>query len=473
MKISRRNFLLGLGATGVVAGGASVLVPMMQREGTLVNTKSRALHVDGTEGPLPKESDVVIIGAGIQGIMTAINLAERGLSVTICDKGEVAGEMSGRAYSQIISYKTSPEIFPLHHYGKKVWRGMNEKIGMDTSYRTHGRVEAIPHEQELAVVEEWIKLNSENPGFDTPLKTRIIKGEELAARLPGAQSKWTVGGFEEDAGSVDPETGVSMLARYAMQIGVKIYTNCAVRGIETAAGKISDVVTEKGSIKTSSVVLAGGIWTRLFMGNMGVDIPTLNIYLSQQRVTAVPGVPKGNVHLPNGIHFREQADGTYAVAPRIFTSSIVKDSFILGPGFLHLLGGGELPLEFKMGPDLWNSFTTKTSWKNDEVTPFEEYRVAMATPNNEHLDRVFNKMKAEFPAFKDSKVVERWGAAINLTSDELPIISEVPQYPGLFINTATGWGMTESPASGQITADLVMGKTPFIDATPYSMKRFG
>ena len=67
---------------------------------------------------------------------------------------------------------------------------------------------------------------------------------------------WTVGGFEEDAGSVDPETGVSMLARYAMQIGVKIYTNCAVRGIETAAGKISDVVTEKGSIKTSSVVLA-------------------------------------------------------------------------------------------------------------------------------------------------------------------------------------------------------------------------
>lgn len=473
MKISRRSFLFGLGATGVVAGGASVLVPMMQREGTLVNTQSRALPVEGTAGSLPKSSDVVIIGAGIQGIMTAINLAERGLSVTILEKGEVAGEMSGRAYSQIISYKTSPEIFPLHHYGKKMWRGMNEKIGMDTSYRTHGRIEAIPHEQELAVVEEWIQKNSVNPGFDTPLKTRIIKGEELAARLPGAQSKWTVAGFEEDAGSVDPETGVSMLARYAMNIGVKIFTNCAVRGIETAGGKISDVVTEKGSIKTSSVVLAGGIWTRLFMGNMGVDIPTLNIYLSQQRVTAVPGVPKGNVHLPNGIHFREQADGTYAVAPRIFTSSVVKDSFILGPSFLHLLGGGELPLEFKMGPDLWNSFKTKTSWKNDEVTPFEEYRVAMATPNNEHLDRVFNKMKEEFPAFKNSQVVERWGAAINLTSDELPIISEVPEYPGLFINTATGWGMTESPASGQITADLVMGKTPFIDATPYSMKRFG
>lgn len=61
--------------------------------------------------------------------MTAINLAERGMSVTILEKGQIAGEQSGRAYSQIISYQTSPEIFPLHHYGKILWRGMNEKIG--------------------------------------------------------------------------------------------------------------------------------------------------------------------------------------------------------------------------------------------------------------------------------------------------------------------------------------------------------
>ncbi|MBN1033905.1 FAD-dependent oxidoreductase, partial [Escherichia coli] len=116
-----------------------------------------------------------------------------------------------------------------------------------------------------------------------------IKGEELSNRLVGAQTPWTVAAFEEDSGSVDPETGTPALARYAKQIGVKIYTNCAVRGIETAGGKISDVVSEKGAIKTSQVVLAGGIWSRLFMGNMGIDIPTLNVYLSQQRVSGVPG----------------------------------------------------------------------------------------------------------------------------------------------------------------------------------------
>ncbi|MEY0159751.1 NAD(P)/FAD-dependent oxidoreductase, partial [Providencia manganoxydans] len=229
---------------------------------------------------------------------------------------------------------------------------------------------------------------------------------------------------------VDPETGTPALARYAKQIGVKIYTNCAVRGIETAGGKISDVVSEKGAIKTSQVVLAGGIWSRLFMGNMGIDIPTLNVYLSQQRVSGVPGAPRGNVHLPNGIHFREQADGTYAVAPRIFTSSIVKDSFLLGPKFMHLLGGGELPLEFSIGEDLFNSFKMPTSWNLDEKTPFEQFRVATATQNTQHLDAVFQRMKTEFPVFEKSEVVERWGAVVSPTFDELPIISEVKEYPG-------------------------------------------
>lgn len=471
MKISRRKLLLGVGAAGVLAGGAAV-VPMIRREGRFELAQSRVSAVPGTEGALPKSTDAVIIGAGLQGIMTAINLTERGMSVVICEKGVVGGEQSGRAYSQIISYKTSPEIFPLHHYGKILWRGMNEKIGAETSYRTQGRVEVPYSEQDLEVARAWIKNAAEDPGFDTPLQTRMIEGAELAKRLPDAQTPWKIGGFEEDSGSLDPEVVTPAMANYAKSIGVKIYTNCAVRGIETAGGKISDVVTEKGAIKTSNVVLTGGIWSRLFMGNLGIDVPTLNVYLSQQRITGVAGAPKGNVHLPNGIHFREQADGTYAVAPRIFTSSIVKDSFLLGPKFMHLLQGGELPLEFSIGKDLFNSFTMATSWNLDEKTPFEEFRTATNTPNNKHLDGVLERLRNEFPVFKESKVVERWGGTVSPTDDELPIISEIKEYPGLVINTATGWGMTESPVSGELTADLLMGTKPVINPHPFRLSRF-
>lgn len=66
MKISRRKLLLGVGAAGVLAGGAA-LVPMVRRDGKFVETKSR-YHLSKVQGALPKESDAVIIGAGIQGI---------------------------------------------------------------------------------------------------------------------------------------------------------------------------------------------------------------------------------------------------------------------------------------------------------------------------------------------------------------------------------------------------------------------
>lgn len=147
---------------------------------------------------------------------------------------------------------------------------MNEKIGADTSYRTQGRVEALADEKAFDKSSSVDQNSKRNCGIWYTIKYRI-KGEELSNRLVGAQTPWTVAAFEEDSGSVDPETGTPALARHAKR-WCKIYTNCAVRGIETAGGKISDVVTEKGAIRTSHVVLAGGIWSRLFMGNMGIDI---------------------------------------------------------------------------------------------------------------------------------------------------------------------------------------------------------
>jgi glycine/D-amino acid oxidase-like deaminating enzyme len=45
---------------------------------------------------LPERSDVVVIGGGIVGVSTALSLAEKGLSVTLCEKGRIAAEQSSR-----------------------------------------------------------------------------------------------------------------------------------------------------------------------------------------------------------------------------------------------------------------------------------------------------------------------------------------------------------------------------------------
>lgn len=471
MNITRRKFLIG-GAAVVAAGGAGILTPMLTREGRLIPGKPRVGFVNGLNEPLPKQSDVVVVGGGILGIMTAINLVERGLSVVVVEKGNIAGEQSSRFYGQVMTYKMPDATFQLHHMAKHRWREMNAKVGTDTSYRTQGRVEVPLDDEDLAHVRQWIDTKHREVGSDIPFKTRIIEGAELGQRLKGATSDWKIAGFEEDSGSLDPEIAAFVMAEYAQKIGVKIYTNCAARGVETQAGAISDVVTERGSIRTSQVVVAGGAWSRLFMQNLNVNVPTLPAYQSQQLISAAPGAPGGNVALPGNIYFREQADGSYATSPRVIVAPVVQESFMYGYKYLPLMSQPDFPVHISLNEQLINTFMQPKHWALNEVSPFEKYRDMTAAPDVPELESSLEKLKAEFPAFKDSKVIDRWSGAMAIAPDEDPIISVVKEYPGMVINTATGWGMTESPVSAEITADLLLGKTPVLNPEPFSLSRF-
>ncbi|EBX7469909.1 FAD-dependent oxidoreductase [Salmonella enterica subsp. diarizonae] len=471
MGITRRKLLTG-SAIVVVAAGAGVLTPMLMQEGRLVSGRPRVGFVNGMEGRIPAQTDVVVIGAGILGIMTAINLVERGLSVVIVEKGNIAGEQSSRFYGQVITYKMTGATFLLHHTGKQRWREMNAKVGADISYRTQGRVDVPLDEADLEHVRKWIDTMIRETGTDIPFKTRMIEGDELKSRLKGASSDWKIAGFEEDSGSLDAEITTFVMAEYAKKIGVKIYTNCAARGIETQGGKISDVVTEKGSIKTSRVVLAGGAWSRLFMQNLDINLPTLPAYQSQQIISGAPGAPGGNVALPGNIFFREQADGTYATSPRIIIAPVIKESFIYGYKYIPLISQPDFPVHISLNEQLINSLMQPTHWKLNEVSPFEKNRDMVAAPDITGLDESLEKLRTEFPAFKESKLIDRWGGAMAIAPDEDPIISVVKEYPGLVINTATGWGMTESPVSAELTADLLLGEESFMDPKPFSLYRF-
>lgn len=475
MNVSRRKLIIGAGAGVALAGGAALVTPMVRREGVLVETPSRAIPVESSEGPLPASVDVAIIGGGIQGVCSALFLAERGLSVAILEKGEIAGEQSGRAYSQIISWELEEYVLPLILHSKSLWAGMNERIGADTSWRIRPRVQTYATEEGLARAQAWAKMAEETVPDPDLLKVRFIEGAELQAHIPGAQSPWKIGGIEDNAAGLDPEIGAPMIARYLKTKGVKIFTRCAVRGLETSAGKVSGVVTEKGAIRASTVVLAGGAWSRLFLGNYGLTLRTLPVYLSQQRLSAVDGAPPGNGHIGNGVYWRKQADGTYANAPRIFIAPIVRESFSVGMDFVpHMLAGGMdgLPLYLSLNRDFINSFTGARHWGLDEITPFEQVRVGAPTPNIEFLDMAVQRLRKEFPVFEKAKVIERWGGRMDIASDLAPVISTVDQYPGLVLNTAHSFGMTQGPGAGEIVADIITGVKPKIDITPYAFSRF-
>ena len=73
------------------------------------------------------------------------------------------------------------------------------------------------------------------------------------------------------------ETMASAIAEGARRLGVSIHQDCAARGLETSAGRVSGVVTEKGTIRTSAVLLAGGVWTSMFCRHHGIDLPLAGV----------------------------------------------------------------------------------------------------------------------------------------------------------------------------------------------------
>ena len=60
-----------------------------------------------------------------------------------------------------------------------------------------------------------------------------------------------------------------------------------------------------------------------------------------------------------------------------------------------------------------------------------------------------------------------------MTPDIVPVISPVDTVPGFFVATGfSGHGFGIGPGAGRLVADLVMGREPVVDPTPFRLSRF-
>ena len=81
-----------------------------------------------------------------------------------------------------------------------------------------------------------------------------------------------------------------------------------MRGLETKAGAVSGVVTERGPVSCHKVALAGGAWSRLFCSNLGVELPQLKLLASVMRSGPVEGAPE-HAAGADDFAFRKRLDG--------------------------------------------------------------------------------------------------------------------------------------------------------------------
>lgn len=422
-----------------------------------------------SDAELPGRVDVCVIGGGIAGVTTALFLAEAGVSVCLCEKGRIAAEQSSRNWGWTRQMGRDPREMPLTIQALSLWRSMGERFGIDTGYRETGIVYICRSARERAQAEEWART-----GRQHGLPQRELTRAGLQELVPGLRATEAYGLHTASDGLAEPARAVPAMAMAAQQRGAAILQDCAVRGVETSAGRVSGVVTERGVIGCDSVVVAGGVWSRLFLGNLDVALPQLKLIATAARIETGqpgPGLPIGD----SRYGLRPRQDGGYTLGPRnLDIAPIIPDSFRLLPDFLPVYLKSWRQLRLRLGREFLDDLARPRRWTPDRPTPFEAVRMLNPAPPVWLVRRMLDALKRALPGFKDARLTHCWSGMIDATPDGVPVIDAVASLPGLFIASGlSGHGFGAGPGVGQMMAQIVTGQNTSVDPAPFALGRFG
>ncbi|WP_294926185.1 FAD-binding oxidoreductase [uncultured Paracoccus sp.] len=416
---------------------------------------------------LPASVDVVIVGGGIVGVTTALELAERGISVAVCEKGVIAGEQSSRNWGWTRQMGRDERELPLCMHSVQMWSRMNDRIGRDTGWRRTGISYLSYNRRDLKGWLEWEEIGRRH-GLDA----RMLSQAEIADKLPGNNGGILGVLHTASDGRAEPWIAVPAIAEAAREKGAHILTGCAVRAVETSAGRVSAVVTERGTIRCQAAVVAGGIWSRLFLGNMGLDFPQLKVI---GPVASVDGV-EGLTDMPVGagdFAYRKRLDGGFTVAVRNRNlAPLTPDHFRLLTEFFPTFLTTWRELSLRLNGTFLQELMTRRSWRADEATPFEACRVMDPPAVPGFTRKALRNLTRAFPGFANARIRHEWAGVMDATPDAIPVISPVHTVPGLHVASGfSGHGFGIGPGAGQLMADLITGDPTRVDAKVFDIAR--
>ncbi|GAB2786919.1 FAD-binding oxidoreductase [Halomonas shantousis] len=421
-----------------------------------------------TSSDFPDSTTVVIIGGGIIGLTAALALSERNIPVVVLEKGRLAAEQSSRNLGWIRKTSRHAEDIPLAQAADRLWASMAERVGSDVGYRQSGIMFLARKDEQLAMHEAWLKSVQA-----LSLDSRLLSPREIDEQVPGGRGQWAGGIFTASDGRAEPTLASSAIARAAMAKGAVIIENCAVRTLSMSGGKVSGVVTERGEIRCDQALLAGGMWSRRFLGNLGVSLPTLPLTLSVFKTTPMQGPTDIAVGAPD-FSFRQHMDGGFIVTQRgALDAPLTLDHLLIGSRYLGALRGQRDNLRISLGRHFFKDLALPRRWRKDRRSPFERIRTLDPAVNHALNEEARHNLSAAWPLFEQATVESSWAGTIDVTPDSNPVIGPVRGVPGLTVASGfSGHGFGTSPAAGQLAADLLSGHEPIIDPSPYRFERF-
>ena len=376
---------------------------------------------------------MVIIGSGIVGSSIAYHLAEQGCTnVLVVEREAHQGKGStGKSMGGVRAQFSTPVNIQMSRYSIDFFSHFDDVVGYPADYRAHGYLFCATTERHL----EYLKANRERQIALGVTNVELVSAADVARFVPQLRVDDILGGtYCPTDGFVDPHSVMMGFMLKARERGVRLWLDTTVTGIEVDRtdvsaennGRVTGVHTSRGFVSSPVVVNAAGPWAAQVAGMAGVALPVEP--LRRQLVPTEPfnQLPKRFpmvIDMSTGFHFRRE-----------------------GAGILLA----------------WNDPHETPGFKTDFDPTFVEKILTRAA------DRV--------PCLADASVNPRraWAGLYEMTPDHHAIIGEAQDVKGLFFtNGFSGHGVMHSPASGKITADLILhGRSELIDTSLLGVERF-
>ncbi len=226
------------------------------------------------------QAQIVIIGGGIYGAQIAYHLAKYGRKdVVILEKCEIASGESSHAAGLVTQFATSQAMLKFRMYSIELY----SELGL---FDHVGSLRVASSREQLKELERSVSRAKA-----LGLEVDVISPDEALKVMPQISKKDLYGGiFLPRDGQLDPYTTTTSMAKFAKELGVTIYTNTRVTGIELSAkGEVQRVLTDKGAIRCEIVINAAGLWAPRIAAMVGINIPTTPVDHQHIALKAVPG----------------------------------------------------------------------------------------------------------------------------------------------------------------------------------------
>ncbi|MEM9224489.1 MAG: FAD-dependent oxidoreductase [Pseudomonadota bacterium] len=363
------------------------------------------------------KTDVAIIGAGIIGLWSAVELARSGRTVLVLERETTGGHASPATAGGVRSLNRDPAEIPLARAALPLWEGAAEQLGEDVGFRAAGQIRVAESDEAMAKLEARAAL-TKSLGYN---HEELIGANTLRAMEPELSPHFRGAITVRDDGYADPARTMGALHRAAVSAGVEIKSGVEVSAV--VLGAPLTLETSDGAVEAAAVVNAAGAWGAEVAESVNETVPLTPTAL--QMTMTVP-VPK----------FVTSVMGTEGR----------KLSLKQPPSGHVVIGGGyEGSIE----------------------------RDRMALPNTAGIDENFANAVSLFPHLAPIPIARNWAGIEGMVADGLPVVSPSQTTPGLIHAFGfSGHGYALSPVIGRVICEIVNEMEPSVPIAAFDIERF-